>query len=471
MTSSSANRTLAVTLLALIAIVVVTFLAFDVVEAPQSNAEHQELGTSHEASANVSLDARGRNDGHNKASPQVGSSQVGAKHATTRVIERPGASIAPSGSFIVTPGIGTHGNTPLEANARDLVVRVVGRGGTPVADYELQLRMASSKRRSGVHSTKRTDEQGLARWDSLDPMTYEVSSGAPNSWTPRTVQIKKRGTFPRAELRISLSTSVIGRIEGSNGEPVSAAVINFQDHRTGGALQRARTTAKADGSYRLDGLPASTYRVWVEAKGLAGFTPSVPVEEGRVNIHNVHVSGKTIQGHVVLKKDGAPLSRATVYVTQQLTSKRESQRVLDYLTCTPNRSGHWLLFGLKGREYHIAIRPWQTDLLPVSRHIILASAATEYNTEIEKRVTGLLTLTILGRKEGERVTFSRKFSPNGTTSMGGLGAEDVATLRFSQGPQELIVKKNGKRAGTLKFEMPPGGSISRVFDLDAVQSR
>lgn len=256
----------------------------------------------------------------------------------------------------------------------------VALGGGAVPGRSVQVSVTST--RGGPTQTARTGLDGGYTVAGLEPGTYQVcfdptSASAtrgylPQCWkattgTPDPVVVRAGATVSGVDAALVLGGSLTGVVTTQSGRPVPAARLVVTD-TTGGSLGGYQFT-QADGSYRVDGLPAGVVTVCaLPDSGSQGVSPTgvlpgcyggttsatatpVTITLGATTTAAFVLDpGAAVQGHV-LDDAGSPVSGATVTVQGN-----------GDVTTTSGPDGSYLLLGVPTDTSSVCVSgPWVLD--------------------------------------------------------------------------------------------------------------
>ncbi|WP_217179502.1 collagen binding domain-containing protein [Streptomyces sp. AC495_CC817] len=227
------------------------------------------------------------------------------------------------------------------AAAASITGTVTRSGGTPVAGAEV-----SASGANGGWGTATTDSEGGYAIGGLRPDNYVVSFQAAGSgliteywddatrWAQATqVPVSAGDSVTGVDAELAVGGAIIGTVtRASDGLPVADATIEVLD---ASFEILGQTQSAADGSYRLDGIPAGSHAVqfrssdpalatefWDDARSRAAAT-SVAVVPGQVvaGIDAALEEVGHLVGSVTRATDGSPLLDASVIVLEASTGE------------------------------------------------------------------------------------------------------------------------------------------------------
>ncbi|MDX1502481.1 MAG: carboxypeptidase regulatory-like domain-containing protein, partial [Thermoanaerobaculia bacterium] len=204
------------------------------------------------------------------------------------------------------------------AAAARLAGRVLDPGGGPIEDARVHAQPLSE---TGARIVFRRADSGWARTDAdgrfeleVDPGRLAVTVNA-NGWQGAQlseIDAPPGGSVTGLEIVLRRGASIVGRIVGGDGRPVSGAQVMTG---SGGGMSSSGTT-DGDGRYRLEGVETGwqTLRVWHDR--LPRITRQVEVEAGE-NVVDISLEeGFEISGRVV-DETGAAVDEATVLLSEE----------------------------------------------------------------------------------------------------------------------------------------------------------
>ena len=165
--------------------------------------------------------------------------------------------------------------------AEDLSLRVVDEFGHGIPGVRVGSQEAAGGRlgQARQFGWQPTDDDGLVLWPSVPDaeavrLTFLAGSHVPSSVRGVPSSLPRRWMLEQG-------LEVEGRIVDQGGEPVQGARIELVTQpETFPYAWRLRTISGPDGSWELDGVPASDAGVIVEAEGYGGFTRRLDLAQG-----------------------------------------------------------------------------------------------------------------------------------------------------------------------------------------------
>jgi RNA polymerase sigma factor (sigma-70 family) len=165
----------------------------------------------------------------------------------------------------------------------------------------------------------------LKFWRLTSGPTIDIVAWSPSSGRARITLAWSSVPWPEVQISLRPGRKVEGTVTGPNGAPVEAASIRLTRQAEGrdglrssvgaNGPPRGRTTVSGrDGSYRIEDLEPSSYRMDVQASGLGRKTiDPVEVGEDTVRLDIALERGGQISGRIVAA-DGSPFAGAEVVV-------------------------------------------------------------------------------------------------------------------------------------------------------------
>jgi protocatechuate 3,4-dioxygenase beta subunit len=183
------------------------------------------------------------------------------------------------------------------------------------------------------------EASGAVEVDGVLPGTYKVTANCTGfiSKEAGTIEIKDRDLVAQT-WTVEAGATIKGKVTLTDGTPVDGANVRFQGAGWGNA------TTNADGTYRVDGLPAGSYQATIVAQhGLQTTQDALEVAERDTVVHDFEiVAGGTVKG-VVVDTRGAPVAGALV-------------RLRDiYTSVTTSADGSFVLEPLPEGEHDLAV--------------------------------------------------------------------------------------------------------------------
>lgn len=359
---------------------------------------------------------------------------------------------------MVTPKRGVRRALVLSRGLGARVV-VVDARGKPVSGHGVRL-TPSNHRHKVEREVQESDATGVATWALLEAGWYRAAPTRVGAWTPRDLPVVKRAKEKPVVCRIVLGAALQGRVFGPDGDPLAGARLDVADDRIPGDIRRASVITDDDGRYRIAGLPSGEYAARLSKDGFGALAPRIRVASAGETGHDIHLLSTRVSGRLTLESTGKPWRKADAYVSAQGEPTR-------WLQARLAEDGTWSLFGLPPGRYRLELRPWLSGYFKAARDIeVVAGGTLQVDLALRERLPGTLTLTVTGRKAGDRIALSVSHaSENAVTSMGRVGEDGTKTLRLSQGRQTIYVKRNGKQVGEVKIDMPPRGTVHETFEL------
>ncbi len=267
--------------------------------------------------------------------------------------------------------------------ARELTIsgRVVDTAGAPIRGAEISLIAAGRRRGDGV-TRATTAGDGAFMIRRLPPGEWQVAARRGGF-----VEEQVAATSGTADVEIQLepALSITGLVvNASTGDPISGVPITaeFSAFRQGLVLRRS-TATDSDGRFRLTGLAADTYRLWVGQEGdpsAAGAYIASDVDGVHAGAEDVRIElirGLLIEGQV-LDSAGDPVRRGRVSAYNPMpdpTQKESGPAMSVQQMSTPGmrvrsvqiaRDGSFRLAGLAPGMYAVEATPSDASGQPMS---------------------------------------------------------------------------------------------------------
>lgn len=195
------------------------------------------------------------------------------------------------------------------------------------------IRIAISAGGSGAPDAV-TDARGRFRLGPIDAdeaHTLRASAEGFATATTDVLDLQPRRTKRGVRLELSPGRTVVGRVVGPEGEPLSEAEVSFEPARQGGRMvfrmgpggpplaEHHGGTTDADGSFRIAGLDPGTYDITIRRRGYARFKQGgleVPEADEATDVGEFSlVLGAQIQGYVI-DPEGTPIEGVEISVRE-----------------------------------------------------------------------------------------------------------------------------------------------------------
>ncbi len=136
------------------------------------------------------------------------------------------------------------------------------------------------------------------------------------------LEVPEGGELIGVELAMKACSTLLGMVQGPEGEPVAGALVQLLNYRGG----RKRWLSDGDGRYQLDGLAATTVSVAADHDDFPRALRELELEPGRNQADLVFGGGVAVSGHV---RDalGEPVAGAWVRLVRAVRSRHSPATV------------------------------------------------------------------------------------------------------------------------------------------------
>ncbi len=267
-------------------------------------------------------------------------------------------NLAPATTFV---GVGNDDatNVRLElVTGAGVAGRVIDPDGKPVAAAKVRYEGVSDWTQSSTDSIT-TAADGTFRIAALPAGSFRFSARDDDHAPGATSAVVLDGTTAREDLVIQLQPggTLTGVVVDANKRPVPWARVRAREEAQGIAMQRTRqTTADADGTFRLSGLPRSVVNIVAlgdETTSSTARADLAATPDARVELV-LDLSG-IIAGHVV-DSSGEPIEGAQVWAAREDESASDAGIRGESFALTDG-SGGFAFHGLAGGRYQIHTNP------------------------------------------------------------------------------------------------------------------
>jgi hypothetical protein len=199
-----------------------------------------------------------------------------------------------------------------------------------------------------------TGGDGSFRFSDVNAGTYAVSVQAAG-YDPAVQTATLSMEHPLAKLAFLLVPAgaagrpgaVYGNVADARGMPVDGAQVVLTDEE--GIPKTDPVLTRADGTYRLDNVPAGSYRLAIRKEGFAPYTDSLTVEAGLETAANAILHGAGSIRGVIRNKQGGPVRDADVTI-------RDTANNLVGLPMKTGEDGVYAASGLPEGAYLVDVR-------------------------------------------------------------------------------------------------------------------
>ncbi|MEU0267602.1 carboxypeptidase regulatory-like domain-containing protein [Nocardioides sp. NPDC006303] len=286
-----------------------------------------------------------------------------------------------------------------------IIGTVTDEAGQPVAGVSIDVYRADQWSWIGSATS---GEDGTYSFPGLKAGQYEVNFNVDGDYLYAEERYKYvdvvDGAPATADLRVSTGGLISGVLTGADGEPIGDGYVEVYTADTEDYV-RSGYTDYSDGSYKIRGVPAGTYRLrfasndghrseWFSDKSSFEGADDVVVDVRETSTADAELSaGATVAGRVTLA-DGSPVEWGEVQVQQFFDDAAGGEWGMVTYAFTDS-DGHYSSPALEPGTYRVAIDLWDDVHLPAhSDEFTIAaddSGAVTRNLVIEEKQPPAIT--------------------------------------------------------------------------------
>ncbi|MEM7263601.1 MAG: carboxypeptidase regulatory-like domain-containing protein, partial [Planctomycetota bacterium] len=228
--------------------------------------------------------------------------------------------------------------------------RVVDLDGNPIVAARLEAGSSSSPDKT------KSDEEGYFLLDGLSAGSHRVRCKA-KGYVESSKSDVETGTED-LEFQLIPAAEIIGRvIDKKTGEPIAGIAIGAMQDDTRSFRSSNGTTTKEDGTFRLDGISAGAYRIYVNSEAHALYMSEAPfdlVAQETRDVGDIELTeGLSVTVAVVAEGSDDPVEGADVAL--RIQAQLNSRVPMPSRSAKTGKDGRGTITGLSPGMYIVAV--------------------------------------------------------------------------------------------------------------------